>query len=77
MSIVMTVITSKRVVGLTMCSYKCPRIELGSALILIVIPGIIFHFAWGIFKTRESTIRNLLDRGCESTLIQGNNFGCF
>ena len=36
MSIIVTVVTSRRDVGFTMCSYQCPRIKLGSALILIV-----------------------------------------
>ena len=45
MSIIMTVVTSRRDVGFTMCSYQCPRIAVGSALILIhsdivfVLPG--------------------------------------
>ena len=33
----MPVVTSRRDVGFTMCSYQCPRTKLGPALILIVI----------------------------------------
>ena len=41
MSIIMPVVTSRRDVGFTMCSYQRSRIKLGSALILILI--IFFH----------------------------------
>ena len=37
MSINVTVVTSRRDVELAVCSYQCPRIKLGSALIFIVI----------------------------------------
>ena len=38
MSTIMTaIVTSRRHVGFTMCSYRCPRIIPGSALILIDI----------------------------------------
>ena len=62
MSLIMTVITSRRDVGLTMCSYQCPIIELGSALILIVTWYTIFHPACGMLKTRVPNTRILLDR---------------
>ena len=38
MSVIVTVVTGRKYVELTNCSYQCPRIKLGSALILIVIP---------------------------------------
>ena len=44
MSIIMTVVTSRRDVGFTVCSYQCPRIKLESALILLIIVIIFFIF---------------------------------
>ena len=38
MNIIMTFVTSRRDVGFTVCSYQCPIIKLGSALIRIAIP---------------------------------------
>ena len=43
----MTVVTSRRDVGFTMCSYQCPRIELESALILIVMLFLLLPGACG------------------------------
>ena len=44
----MTVVTTRRNVDLTICTYQCPRTKLGSALILIVL--LFFILTWACWK---------------------------
>ena len=67
----MTIVTSRGDVGFSMCWYQCPRIGVCHDLHSYTV----FHFAWGMLKTRVSTTRILLDRRLGSITIWGNFWG--
>ena len=60
-----------------MCSYKCPRIELGLGRVDTKrYTGTIFNFACGMLKTGvpgiyDISTRILIDRGLEAYLFGG------
>ena len=80
MSIIVTaVVPSGKDVELTICSYQCPRIKLGSALILIVTLFLILPAACVMLKTGASILPEefCFDRRFGIFIWGNSSIGCF
>ena len=71
----MTVVTSRRDVGFTIVLVSMS--DNRTRVCVDTNKYAIFHFAWGMLKTRVSTTKSFLGRRCGSILIWENNVGCY